>query len=414
MHHTLHIADADLKDKSPLARNAFLKLIGVSLVGLFLPAILWFEYKLPLSQIFILEALFWFFMMLHLWTWSLKLTARHGTVAVMLLGILCFILNFGVLYLAKSVPQLIYLSPFFAAMYCALFRSGYHTTMMQGVNQDKHFGIHQVTIESAGIIAGLIGPILWGIVADTMGSSYLYLLAVICLSLSCVPLLFHQRHHKSTVYDAPSLKRCLHMLQTPEKKAIFLTFSTLWYIDFVANIVWPIILFSLLHTYTKVAIVSFLSTLIVLGIMWFIGKKSDAKQSKQLFLEKRIHYSFWGQWSVRLVAGLTLIGGFFSQMVFVLIDSLHKITHRANHTYVMTQWYKISWSEGIMHNTLDMIYFRELAIHSIKCVACLLLACIASFFPDTLWWLILPLFWVSLLIFFSIHTLTLRNQIDIS
>lgn len=409
MSYALHIANADLKDKSPLARNNFIKLVGVSLVGLFLPAILWFEYHLSLSQIFLLEALFGMFMLLHLNIWTLSFTARYGAVPAMFLGISMFVGYFLVLYIAKDIPWMIWLLPLIWSTYTALFWTWYHSTMVQGVSHDKHFGIHQASIESAGIMAWLLGPLLGGLVADEWWTTYLYLIAGICLCISCIPFLFHQRKHASVSYTPPSLKRCIHMIKTPATRAIFITFSTLWYIDFVANIVWPIILFALLNTYTKVALVSFVSTVVVVCIMRAIGKRSDAKRSQQHVLEKRIHYSFRWQGSVRLLAGISLISGFFSQIAFVVIDTIHKITHKANHSYSMTQWYKITWAQDSLPNALDMIYFRELAIHSIKCVACVLLAGLSYLFPDTLWWLILPLFWVSLLIFFSFHFLTLTQ-----
>ncbi len=409
MTYALHIANADLKDKSPLARNNFIKLIGVSLVGLFLPAILWYEYHLSLSQIFLLEALFGLLMMLHLSFWTLKFTARYGAVPAMFLGISMFVAYFVILSIAKEISWVIWLLPLIWSTYTALFWTWYHSTMVQWVSHDKHFGIHQATIESAWIMAWLLGPLLGGLVADAWGTSYLYLIASICLCISCIPFLFHQRKHTSVTYTPPSLKRCLHMIKTPSTRGIFITFSTLGYIDFVANIVWPIILFALLNTYTKVALVSFVSTIVVLFIMRAIGKRSDAKRSQQHLLEKRIHYSFRGQGSVRLLAGISLISGFFSQFAFVVIDTIHKITHKANHSYTMTQWYKITWAQENLAGALDMIYFRELAIHSIKCVACILLALLSYTFPDTLWWLILPLFWVSLLIFFSFHFLTLTQ-----
>lgn len=410
MTYALHVYNADLKDKSPLARNNFIKLIWGSLVGLFLPAILWFEYHLSLSQIFLLEAFFGLFMMLHLNFRTLRFTARYGSVPAMFLGISMYVAYFVVLYVAKYIPWSIYFLPLVGSTYTALFWTGYHSTMVQWVSQDKHFGIHQATIESAWIIAWLLGPLLGGLVADAWGTSYLYLIASICLCISCIPFLFHQRKHTAIPYTTPSLKKCFQMIQSPKTRAIFFTFSTLGYIDFVSNIVWPIILFSLLNTYTKVALVSFISTIAVLCLMRFIGKTTDAKHGNQHLLEKRIHYSFRWQGSVRLLAGISLINGFFSQLVFVVIDTVHKITHKAYHAYTMTQRYKITWADANLPSALDMIYFRELAIHSVKCIACVLLAWLSFMFPKTLWWLILPLFWVSLLIFFSFHFLILTQK----
>lgn len=131
MSYALHITNADLKDKSPLARNNFIKLIGVSLVGLFLPAILWFEYHLSLSQIFLLEALFGLLMMLHLNFRTLKFTARYGAVPAMFLGISMFVAYFVILSIAREISWVIWLLPLIGSTYTALFWTGYHSTMVQ-------------------------------------------------------------------------------------------------------------------------------------------------------------------------------------------------------------------------------------------------------------------------------------------
>jgi hypothetical protein len=58
MAYHLHVSNIDLKDRMPLAWHVLIKLIGLSMVSVFLPAMLRFEFGLSIAQIFVYEALF--------------------------------------------------------------------------------------------------------------------------------------------------------------------------------------------------------------------------------------------------------------------------------------------------------------------------------------------------------------------
>lgn len=112
---------------------------------------------------------------------------------------------------------------------------------------------------------------------------------------------------------------------------------------------------------------------------------------------RRLYLSIRSQGGVRLIAGLSMLMGVFSQGIFLLVDTLHKITSRVNDTWVMTKFYEMIDYKKDMTAILDVIFVRELAIHGTRIVFCLLLAAISAVATSAHRGLILPLLLVMVI-----------------
>lgn len=410
MTYTLRVDHVDLKDKSPLAWHVLIKLIGLSMVSVFLPAILKFEYGLSLTQIFLFEALFSATILFLTYFFSLKFTARHGTVASMFGGVCMFVINFVVLYYAKQFPSLIILSPIFSGVYVSYFRVGYHTAMALQSKNNKNFGSQNSLLESVAIVAWLIWPVLWWFLADQYWSNILYVATGICLLVSCIPLFFHQQKHVPIKFTpSSSLQKAKE--NTWLYKAILVSFASMWYVYFVWSVVWSILLFLFLWSYTKLALVTFFSWIFLLILFKLLGKEHDAWVEKvNGRLARFMKWSFWSQSWTWLIAGVFIIGGLLSQFLFIFVDTFHKITYRVNELTLMTYFYETIGEEKTLPAVLQLIFIREIAIHGSRIVTCLILAGMTFMFQwNEYWALILSLFFVFLIAPFGAHLLTRKH-----
>jgi hypothetical protein len=410
MSYHLHVDAVDLKDKSPLARHVLIKLLWLSMISVFLPAILKFEYGLSLTQIFLYEAVFSCIILFFSYYSSLSFTARHGTVASMFLGVCVFVLNFVVLYYAKQFPRLLLLSPLFSWIYVAYFWVGYHVAMALQSKNNKNFGAENSFLESVALIAWLIWPILWWLLADYYWSNMLYIATIVCLLLSCVPFFFHQKAHTPIRFH-PRNSFALAKKDPWLFSAVLISFSAMWYVYFVWSVIWSILLYLFLWTYTKLAIVTFVSWIVLLLAFKLFGDQHDAGQWKMKQIVTRfMKRSFWSQSWTWLFAGLCIIWWILSQFLFIFVDTFHKITYRINELSLMTYFYETLGEEKNITNVLQLIFIREVAIHAARILTCMFLAWVTYVFQGNEYWaLILSLFLVFLIAPFGSHLL-IRKQ----
>ena len=392
--HQLHFSHADQKKTSPLARHVLIKIVWLSLVTLFLPVLLRVEYHLSLSTIFLMEAMYSLTAIGFMYFHSLRLLGTQGSVMTMIAGVLFFVLNLCILIAAKRRPRLLIFSPLCSWWYVAYFWLWYHSSLSLLAQKSNHFATRNARIESAGVIASMIGPLIGWVLVDSLGVLSVYIISSVFLLISCIPLLRHSKSHTPIKYR-PS-RHAFQPYVADKTIQHYLYISTIMgYIGFVWTVVWVLILYNFLGSYTKVALISFLSTILLVGWLKYLWKKTDITHTK--FLPKLLQFSFVSQWWIRLIAGIMLVSWLFSHVLFLVVDTIHKITYKFNDTYLMTKFYEISDKQKDMKALLDTLWVRECYIHLPRCAICLFFALLVGIFPlhDRL--LILPIFFVSLL-----------------
>lgn len=411
MTYSLHVSRVDLKDKSPLARHVLIKLVWLSMVSMFLPAILKYEYGLTLSQIFLFEAAYSAVILIITYFFSLQFTARYGTIASMILWVVVFCANFLVLYFAKTISRLLFFSPILSWFYVAYFWIGYHVAMaLQSKGTVSHIGTANSFIESVWVIAGLVGPLLWWLLADYFWSNMLYIITIICLLISCIPFFFHQRTHVPiTFHPHQSVVRVTRNMSF--LKAVMVSFASMWYVYFVWSVVRTLVLYKFLWTYTKLAFVSVVSSLVLIIAFKYLGRVHDSGEwTKKANVARLLKRSFRSQSGTWLFASFLLFSWLLTQLFFVCIDTIHKIAYRVNELSLMNYFYEeAGWTQ--IAKVLDTIFVREIAIHGSRILFCLFLAGVTYMFKGQEdWWLILSLFFVFLVAPFGGKLLTRKQQ----
>lgn len=404
----LRVFDADLKNKSSLAWHVLIKLLWLSVVSIFLPVILIREFWFSLREVFLFEMFHSFCIIFFSYHRSLPSVAKHGTVTTMLTGVLFLVVNFIVLYCAKIIPAIIILSPIFSAAYIAYFRLGYHVAMLDGVDARHHIGQQNARIESAWILAGLLWPLLWWYVADIFWASTLFIFVIVCLLFSAIPLMYKGKKHDFYVFK-PSFQYITAWLPKIAVKDLFVSFAALSYIGVVGTTIWSLLLFSFLGTYSKLAVISSWSSILLLVFLWILGKKSDENDRKSR-LDTMMHRSFRWQWWTWIIAWMSVLLWFIVQFLYVFVDTFHKISYKVNETYIMNHFYEQIGQKSDKIFSLHVLFMREVALHTWKSLLCLLLIFLFSVFWEQYRLLILPFFFVVFMVPLALRSVIYKKN----
>lgn len=384
MHFPLHLNNEDLKDNIPLARHILIKIMGYGMIGVFLPAILKFEFWLSFATIFFFEVLFCFLVILLSRYIALPLIAKHGTVISMIVGVLSLILNFLWLYTASVYPLLIYLYPLFCAGYVACFWWAYHISLSGFTQHDKAFGQHTAKLESIGVIAGLISPIIGASIADYLSLNSLYLIAMSIVLLSCIPFFFHQHHHTWSKLKSIRLHTTWsHITKNARFLQIFSVFS---YLQCITMLIWPIFLFSAFGSYSKVAAISVISSCILILFLRSTGTFIDRMKQQQYF-QRFLQISFRSQSGLRAIVGIGFLFGLLGNILLMGIDSLTKIGAKVNETFIMTNFYKQIGSYPNLNERLQHLYEWEIVYYGSKWLICLIFAILSYISGESSQWI---------------------------
>ena len=387
MHHIHHLLHTDITSKLHIWRHMFIKGIWASFVAVFIPAILYTTYGLSLAQIFLFIAAHSTISFSLLYLASSRLIARQGTKISMLIGGVCFSIYLLLLGYSEQVSRLIFLAPIFSGLHTAFFWWAYHVSLALQGKTDSSLGKNIALLEMSGIVAAMIGPLVWWLISDTRWSTMLFYASAVFWILSLIPLRLDDHTH-TTIAWKPSLKK-----KFAGNWKTILSFWSLGYIQFVWSIVWSILLFLQFESYTKLGLVSTLTWVWVMIAIRVFWKRSDTHTSgsKKLFA-----YIITWQVSNRLIMWIVLVSSFFSNVVFMIADMVHKLTYKLSTTMLNKTLYEHTKSESV-EDALDNTLYHEMWIHLFRVCMCLLLAGLSTVISTDRALLIIPIFLVILI-----------------
>lgn len=345
----------------------FLKGVWMSFVSLFIPAILHFEMGISLAGVFLYAMLHSIVSLLLIMFVSWPYVSRHGTKLAMLIWVLGMIWNILILMFAMDTHWLVFLAPLFGWVHVAFFRIWFHMNMSMNASKEDTLWRTNAFIDSAITIAFIIGPLLGWFIADRLGESVLFSSSVVFILISMVPLLASWKEHKSVQFS-PQKEFTFIREHMEDVIRIWKSFAGQAYVQFIWSMLWSITLFGFFKSYTKLWLLSTITGLAVVVFITILGKKSD-KNPEQA--KKRLKVSTGIQWVNWLVAWIALAAWFFGNILFMAIDTFHKITYKINSTYMNKIFYEIN-DKTAQENPLYGVIIHELAIHGAKIVFCLI------------------------------------------
>jgi hypothetical protein len=250
-----------LKGLSGIYLSIIIRRLAFGVLGLFIPIYIYQltgDLKLVLLY-YLFRALFFVITTLPI----AKLVGKIGPDANMLLSTITAAIYFGLLILAEQLPAALWLAPFFSAIKTNLYWLPYHTAFStvgkkENLNND---------LRKASSIARLVkafAPLLGGVIAAQFGFTPLFIISIILLLVSALPIFLDGYNRHEPLYNFSKLKRT--MLKK-ENKPLFLSFvfqGTRMALD---GIIWPLILFLAIPSLTKIGGLTTITLLVSLLVI---------------------------------------------------------------------------------------------------------------------------------------------------
>lgn len=284
--------------------------LGDALVGLFVPIFL-YRNGYSLTDIFIF--IFWWQVFAMPLTYlAMRLLHRIGAYRAMAVGNFARIIVFGLLFTLLSAQWPLILISLVQAFNRSFYWCGLHASFIQGEHHKKE-GMDVSFLNAASQMAGVLAPVVGGLVAEQWNINILYGVAMGLLVAAVVPLVLRRDRHAYAPLDV----RAVPYRQVFSDIAANAANGTR---NFVDGILWPLLIFFLLPTYVAVGGLASLSVLSTLLISLYVGKREERKGEKHYIktgvtINNLTNLFRLTANSAGHIIGINLIGGVSNSMI---------------------------------------------------------------------------------------------------
>ncbi len=335
-------------DMGQLYLNVLLKQLAKGLVGVFIPL-----YLIDLNYSFN-EVLLFFAVLFGTvgllsplaMRWGSRLGMKHIILYRTPLAILYFLgLQLGI----PKYPSLLCWVAGIGGLQLAMYWMPMHSLFTRSSHPGKR-GREVGLFESLMHFAGLVGPVIGGVIIVLSGYSLLFTITIIIIAISAIPLLF-------TPDIKPSLDISYKRMFSKEHTRFTAGFFAEGITMAVSMVVWPLFIYAMVES---VLSVGFVATLTELGIVIFtlyIGKLSDVMKKERILNLGGVLFSitwvarYWATTAVKIFSI-----GFLDGFIRVMIN----VPFRA-----------VFYDKAIEENPEEFVLFREISL-TISRVAVLL------------------------------------------
>ena len=335
-----------------LLASIFLLHLGSSLVGIFIPI---YIFKITQGLGWVLA--FYLVFNLTVVVFSLpiaRLVAKFGSDWIAFSGTIPRIAFFVFLILAEKDPVFFLWAAILLGLAVPLYWLPFHLNVV-GSNHKLTFGKDTARISLVGKLGAIIGPIIGGLIIQTMGFTPLYLLGLFLIIASGFPLFFDKYEFKFPDISLKTLSKNLPFKQMPR---LFLGYFGAGMTTRVYDIIWPIYVFILIGSYQFLGIITSISLLASFILLIMAGNLTDRFGSK-IF-----------RWSVPLNFINLLIRPILSGQFFLfLIDFAYQLVG----IFIWVPLDGLGYYTAVQTKRLEFFLARELALHAGSFLAILML-----------------------------------------
>jgi hypothetical protein len=145
------------------------------------------------------------------------------------------------------------------------------------------------------------------------------------------------------------------------------TFAGQTYTRLIGNMVWPLVIYLVLDSYTSLGAVTTISTLIVVVALYMSGRYADLHQDDRVMkVNLTLQMSNW-------LGALAMFGyAMLTTISLALVDVFNKLTLQLNGMMIGKAMYE--YARRHMSNPVYITSMHEIGNHLCKAVMCLLLA----------------------------------------
>lgn len=391
-----HILHYDIDDKKDLYVHSAIRTLWTELLWTFLPVMLYHELWLGLSSIFLFFGIRSVWIVLGVYFLAAWFVSEYGTKMAMIVGIPLLIAMFLWIQMLPWHPWLLVVIPLLWSLFTSFFRMGFHTDMAQYA-WSQAFWTKVALLSILVTITSAITPTLWGVLLDTYPLQVTLLTWSTLLFFSLVPLFHTAKYHTPVSF---SQKKMLDMSFQGAWLQAIATFAGQTYVRFVGMVIWPLIIFIFLWSYTKLWIITSITTLIVVVVLYVSGKYADNHQEAKV-----MRRNVWVQTGNWLTALWLFSSTLLSSMTIWLIDVFNRLTMHVSSTMISKAMYE--FANDTKANPVYITAMHEMGNHVCRASICLVFAALFFFLGDNPAYLTIPL--LLLLLFIPLQLLIFKR-----
>ena len=299
------------KELNELYISTILRTLAFSMIGIFVPLFLFKELNYSLNYIVYFYLIYSIAFLIS--TPVASFVNKHlGFKHTITISMPLYILYFGLLYMLEDNPNLFILVPLIYGVAEGLFWLAFHIDFCMysdGKERGKQLGKYY----SFSLLAGLVGPLIGGVILTFSDFSTLFIIVSILIIGSSIPLLLSKDHKKK-------IKHTWNFFNAGSKRD-FISYCCVGARGVVETVFWPIFIFSILNMYMAMGSLFTLLGIASLVTTFVIGKLTDVFNKRTLVKWFSIlHAGVW-IFKIFITTRLELIGAsLFSSSTVIGLD----------------------------------------------------------------------------------------------
>ena len=328
------------RELSEMYISIAIKNLALSMIGIFIPIYLYSDLGYPITKIVLFFLVYAGSMMvtsLVIPKFLSKFGLKHG----ILLSMVLFILNI-ILLQSLHYHGLFYLPAVVWGIGNSTYWISFHTDFIE--NSDSKNRSQEVSLWYIMAFLGiLLGPILGSVIITYLGFLTLFVISILILLLSAVPLFLSPELHVPVKFSYKEIFKMDHTKQT----LIYVIYGIR---VIVSNLALPLFIFIALGSYLEVGGIASIAALSSMVIGFFVGKVARTEKREKTFFRFGALFHSLGLFSFIFIKLFIhfIINSIYLSLSFVFVEIPH-------HTLVYSKAKKTK-------NTLGYIAYREAAI----------------------------------------------------
>lgn len=282
MHHVhQHLFKGRMREIDEIYVSMSLRSFAISVVAIFIPIYL---YKLGYS----LQSILFFYMLIYVFKglaeyFACNLVSRFGAKHIIALSLPLTSVSFIFLLTQGVYHWPLWILALANALPLSLFWLPYHDDLSKA-KHSKEVGKEVGKIQFLINVSSALGPFIGGIIAGFFGMAYALLFATVVMMFAVVPL-----------FKSPEItkRRSLSMKNFSLKRDIrdMIAYSGVGLENISSMIVWPLILFFIIESYTKLGSIATISLFVAITASIYMGKVTDKYEKRKVMRVSGITHS---------------------------------------------------------------------------------------------------------------------------
>lgn len=341
--------------------NASLRNLAVAMIDIFIPIYI-FKTTGSIQSIFVYYLYYYAFMLVMDYPLNIWMTKIGPDVSVLISNIVLggYLLSIALL---KQNFNFIYLAAFFNAVVTPLYWIPYHLAFVK-LGKAEQYGKNVSLFSIVGRLSTALGPLIGGLVIGILGFEQLFMIAIIIVMFSTVPLFFDRFKRVS---QAPAFNHVLRGLVSPKYRGDLLAFWGVALESIVLAIFWPIFVYKIIISFQVIGIISSLGLLLSMAILFWAGKRVNKDGSK--------------------IYRVGVMGNSFNWLIRILLNSgwqifLADFFYNLGSALLWTPFDTMVYKKAAETDPFEFLIKRQFALHTGGIMAVLLVWLVWSFIPN--------------------------------